>query len=56
MDLLALTEIESSSEYELEGETRTGSALPLYISSLPTPLPLISLSSLSSSLPSYNIS
>jgi len=56
VDLLALTEIESSSEYELEGETSTGSALPLYMSSLLTPLPLILLSSLSSSLPSYNMS
>ena len=30
------------SEYELESETSTGSALPLYISSLPISLPLSS--------------
>ena len=52
--LLAYTEIELNSDYELEGESSTGSALLLYSSSLPTPL-LPSLSPINS-LPTYNMS
>jgi len=46
------TEIESSSEYELESETSTGFTLLLYISSPPTLL--LPLASPISSPPSYN--
>jgi len=43
----------SSSEYELESETSTGSTLPVYTLSLPTP-PLPSVSPINFP-PSYNI-
>jgi len=52
---LILTEIESSSEYESEGETSIGSALSLYMPLPSTPLPPST--SLSPLLPpSYTIS
>jgi len=47
------TEISSSSEYKSESETSTGSALPLYTSSPPTPPP--STTPPIDSPPSYNI-
>jgi len=55
--LLALTEIESSSDYKSKEETSTGSALPLYISLPLIPLPQLSLPT-STDSPSfyYNIS
>jgi len=40
--LLALTEIDSSLEYDSEGETSTGFVLSLYISLLPIPPPISS--------------
>ena len=51
---LVLTKIDSSSEYESEGESSTGSALPLYNSSPPTPPPLSSSPTPIDSPPAYN--
>jgi len=55
-DLLPHTEIISSSEYKSETETSMGSALPLYTSSPPSPLPLSSSPSPIDSPPNYNMS
>ena len=53
--LLTLTEIASSSKYKSESEANTSPfLLPLYMSSPPTPLPLLSLPS-PISLPLYVI-
>jgi len=45
-----------SSEYELEGETSIGSALPLYTTSLSSPPPLLSSPLPIDSPPTYNMS
>jgi len=51
---LSHTEISSSSEYESESETSTGSALPLYTSSPPSPPPSSSSPTSIDSPPSYH--
>jgi len=53
--MIILTEIDSSSEYNLEEETNTGSALPLYILSPPILPPPSFIPSSTSYLSQYDL-